>query len=137
MIIPIQGRLQQSDTLQADGLDKAAMESPSGLSTKSFQSARAFVGDAARQSWGLLHAPPHSQTHSEGRQGQAQRLPEETIEDFGEEEDAEESATSPASGHKSSRQQWKGLDADDSKDFKVAASGKSGTSIRHYPSDSR
>ena len=123
--------------LQAEGPDKAAIESPSGLSTKSFQSARAFVGDAARQSWGLLNVPPSPQTSADRRESHSQRMLQQTISDFGEEQDAGESAARPATGDKSSLGQWKGLEADDSKDFRVAANGKLGTSIRHYPSDSR
>lgn len=127
--------------LQADGGDKPALESPSGLSTKSFQSARAFVGDAARQSWGRLDIPAASTISDNRRDLLSQRMPQQTMEDFdfSNEEDqvADESANSPASGNETSRGQWKGMVGDDSKDFRVAASGKSGTSIRHHTSDSR
>ena len=62
---------------------------------------------------------------------------QQTIDDFGEEQDAEESANHPVTGNKGSLGQRKGPDANDSKDFRVTANGKSGTSIRHFPSDSR
>lgn len=127
--------------LQADGGDKPALESPSGLSTRSFQSARAFVGDAARQSWGRLDIPAASTISNDRRDLLSQRMPQQTIEDFdfGEEqvEVADESANSPASGNATSRGKWKGMEGGGSKDFRVAASGKSGTSIRHHTSDSR